>query len=251
MERHLQAVILAAGRGERLRPLTRRVPKAMIPVAGRPILGRMLAALAKAGLRSIVLVLGYRAALIQRYVTQEFARLDVRFLRNPIYARTNTLYSLWVARSAVEGRPFLLLDGDLVFDPAILRTLLRNGRGNLIVCDRSRILDGEAVHVFGNRDGNIVRIGKDADGSGQSLGESIGLARIGGKASRQLFGVARALLRRGARAQYYEAAFQRVIQEGMRFVTLDVGKSKWVEIDTPWDLHRARVFLNGSAKRAG
>jgi choline kinase len=251
MERHLQAVILAAGRGARLRPLTRRVPKAMIPVAGRPILGRMLAALAEAGVRSIVLVLGYRAALIQRYVTQEFARLDVRFLRNPIYARTNTLYSLWVARSAVEGRPFLLLDGDLVFEPAILRTLLRNGHGNWIVCDRSRILDCDAVHVFGDRDGNIARIGKDADGSGQAMGESIGLARIGGKASRRLFGVTSALLRRGARTQYYEAAFQRIIREGTRFAALDVGKSKWMEIDTRWDLRRARVFWNASAKRAG
>jgi choline kinase len=172
-------------------------------------------------------------------------------LRTSDRSRTNTLYSLWVARSAVEGRPFLLLDGDLVFEPAILRTLLRNGDGNWIVCDRSRILDCDAVHVFGDRDGNIARIGKDADGSGQALGESIGLARIGGKASRRLFGVTRALLRRGARTQYYEAAFQRVIREGMYFATLDVGKSKWMEIDTRWDLHRARVYLNGSAKRAG
>ncbi len=246
----IRAVILAAGRGERLRPLTRSTPKQLIPVGGKPILEHTLGVLEQAGVSSIIFVTGYRERRIQQYVARQFAHLKTRFIRNPIYARTNTLYSLWLARSAVNGRPLLLIDGDLVFEPVVLRSVLCSRGECLLACDSSAAPDDEGVRVSGEPRGRIVRIGKNAATSWTALGESIGLARISSQASRWLFRTCGAILRSGGQKQYYEAAFQRMIEQGLAFSAVDIRGAKWVEIDTKADLRRARVLFSGCARPA-
>lgn len=239
-----------AGRGERLRPLTSSTPKTLLPLAGVPILGRTLAALERAGIRVITLVTGYRERQVVHYVRQKFPRLHVSIVRNPIYARTNTLYSLWMARRAARCKSFLLIDGDLVFEPKVIPLALA-GKGNVLLCDSSVGPDHEAVKACGDWDGRVLRIGKAGDGVMSSLGESIGLAKIDMLSSRRLFDVCRLVLRSGGAREYYEAAFQRMIEEGVVFRAVDTQGAKWAEIDTKADLRRARALFNVSVKRGG
>jgi choline kinase len=227
-------VILAAGIGSRLSPLTELRPKALVPLSGRPLIAGTLDALAESGVRSIVLVVGHGGDALRHYVAGR-TDLDVVCLANPAYAETNTLASLLTAAPGIRS-DFLLLDGDLVFEPALIARLL--GPGTQLAIDYGRPLDDEAVKVamHGER---VMAVGK-ALGPGQAArAESIGLARIESQVAERLWEVGRALLAAGARQAYYEAAFQRLIEEGFFFEGTDVTGLRWVEIDDHDDLRRA------------
>ncbi|MHB8484458.1 MAG: phosphocholine cytidylyltransferase family protein [Candidatus Acidiferrales bacterium] len=242
--RDLYAVVLVAGRGERLRPFTAALPKCLVHVGGQRILGRTLEILKREGIRRIILVTGYRSAKIQQFVRQEFPTMLAAFMHNPFYYRTNTLYSLWLSRAVVRGKPFLLLDGDLVFAPQVIERLLSVTSGNCLACDGSRRIDSEAVCVVGTRQGQVQFIGKRITARGTSLGESIGMAIFDGKSSRRLFDIATRLLgKRGSKGLYYEAAFQQLINGGAGIQGLDIRGKKWAEIDTKTDLRRARALF--------
>lgn len=240
----MHAVILVAGRGERLRPLTNALPKSLIPIAEKPILGRLLEALDQADVRTVTLVIGYRAGRIRKYVMENFAGLRVQFVRNPIYARTNTLYSLSLAKRTAIGRTFLLIDGDLALEPRVLWIARRFQGGNAIFCDSSTALDSEAVRASGLPHGRITNIGKEREKGKRLFGESIGLARIDRRDSRKLFLTCGEILRNKGHAHYYEAAFQRMIEQGAVFRAVDIKGAKWAEIDSKRDLQRARTLFS-------
>lgn len=244
------ALILAAGRGERLRPLTSSTPKALILVSGQPVLGRTLDCLRAAGVSAVVVVTGYRAPKIRAFLREHSTDLPFRILRNPIYRRTNTLYSLWITRNVLSGKAFLLLDGDLVFEQEVLTALLRPRRTNVLACDGARRLDLEAVRAAGAVDGRILQIGKGVATQGKVFGESIGAARIDSNTSRKLFRVAGQLLRNGGSRLYYEAAFQQLIDEHVPFWACNIDGAKWTEIDTRDDLRRAQALFKKSEKPA-
>ena len=238
------AVILAAGRGERLRPLTTSRPKALIFVGRQTILGRILETLEDQGVNKLILITGYRGNLIKKYVRENFPGLHVVFLRNRKYSRTNTLYSLWLAHAQVAGKPFLLFDGDLVFEPRILQAVLKSKASSVLACDGGRRLDKEAVCVTGEPGGRICQIGKQLLRRETVLGESIGLAKFGGHSSRLLFRVGREVLRKPhGMSAYYEAAFQEMVNRGVLLKTVDIRGSRWAEIDMRQDLRRARVLF--------
>lgn len=248
--RKIQAIILVAGRGERLRPLTTFRPKPLLPLAGKPLLGWALRALERSGVHNVTLVTGYRAGQVERYVRSEFGHLDVHFTRNEVYATTNTMYSLWKALHVARGQPFVLIDGDLVFDPALLERFLGT-RGNGVLCDAQSRLDAEAVKAFGDGKQRVSRIGKTADSAAKPLGESIGMAKFDAESSQRLYEVCKRLLAGGGRRSYYEAAFQKMMDEGAVFRAVDVRGAKWVEIDTKADLKRAQNLFGVSARRGG
>lgn len=123
-QKNVQAVILAAGMGMRLRPLTDDRPKGMVEIGGKPILWRQLDALALAGVQDIVITTGYRSAMLRAFVRKNFPLLNIRFVHNRRYARTNTAYSLLKTRRHVTADRVLFLHADLVFDPRLLTALL-------------------------------------------------------------------------------------------------------------------------------
>lgn len=234
----MQAAILAAGFGSRLRPLTDDRPKALIPLAGQPIIGHALEALAEAGVDSVVIVAGYaRAALVEYLGARK--RPAVTVVDNPAYATTNTLASLLCAAPMLAG-DFLLLDGDLVFDRAVLPALI--APGTRLAIDRARPLDDDAVKVAldGNR---IVSVGKTLAPQWTPVAESIGIAKIDAATAGRLCSVGRRLLAAGAAQAYYEAAFQELIEAGAVFAPADITGRNWVEIDDHDDLARAESLF--------
>lgn len=233
------AVILAAGIGSRLRPLTDDRPKALVPVLGRTILDRAVDNLASHGVERLVVATGYREEAIHRALEQ--APMDVVYRRNPDFESTQNSVSLALCRDVLEGRAFLRLDGDLVFDGEILARLDRSEAPLSAAVDRARALDAEAmkVEVDGSR---ILRFGKDIPLE-RASGESIGIERVSVEASRPLFDALDAARAAGELNLYYEDVYSRMIRAGQGAAAIDVGDLRWCEIDSLGDLRAAEALF--------
>lgn len=155
-----RAIVLSAGQGKRLLPLTEAIPKCLIALGGRSLLAWQLMHLQAAGVREAVVVTGFGAALVE----QEMARLDlgamaVKTLYNPFYGVADNLASCWIAREAFEG-DVLLLNGDTLFEPAIAERLITAPPAGIVVTvDRKACYDADDMKVE-TRGGVLVAIGK-------------------------------------------------------------------------------------------
>ena len=109
------ALLLAAGLGSRLAPLTEALPKCLVSVSGVPILERLVRALDSHGFERLVIVTGYKAETIRDYLGERFGGIAIEYIVSPLFATTNNIYSLWLARQLID-EPFLLVESDLVFD---------------------------------------------------------------------------------------------------------------------------------------
>ena len=123
-----RAILLLAGRGNRMGALTAQAPKCLLPVGGRPILTRALESLAAVGVTEIVAVVGYQEDTIRAFVAESGWRGTVRFVTNPVYATTNTVYSLWLAREYLDCECYLI-EGDIVFDSNAMQRISSVSRG--------------------------------------------------------------------------------------------------------------------------
>jgi GTP:adenosylcobinamide-phosphate guanylyltransferase len=121
------ALLLAAGLGSRLAPLTDAVPKCLVSVGGMPILERLVRSLDTHGFERLVVVTGYQADAIRGYLGESFAGIAFEYILSPLFETTNNIYSLWLARDLID-EPFLLVESDLVFEEHLLAPLLQPDR---------------------------------------------------------------------------------------------------------------------------
>jgi choline kinase len=236
------AVILAAGVGSRLRPLTDDKPKALVPVRGRSILARALDALRACGVEKLVVAGGYREDALRNALAG--APFEVLFRHNPRYETTQNSVSLALCRDALERDAFFRLDGDVVFDASILSRLDSVEASLATAVDSRRVLDLEAMKVrVDPQTGLIGGFGK-AISLADAAGESIGIERIAADASAALFDALDEAGRRGETSLYYEDVYSTMIERGvLRAVAVEVGDLRWCEIDAPDDLAFAeRLF---------
>lgn len=238
-----KAVILSAGFGSRIRPLTDNNPKTLLSVGGITILERMLTSIQSCGIDEIVVVVGYQHERIETFVCNKFPELNVRFVVNNRYGETNTGYSLMLAEEFMAGSSFVKFDGDVVFDEEVLRRLLASTEENCLCIDRNIQLESEEVKVVLDSDIRIIRVGKDIAPS-DAIGESIGIEKISGYIGTLLFAELRGMMRGEENLQeYYEGAYERLIKRGVAFHAVDITGLKWTEIDTRQDFETAeRIF---------
>ena len=149
----MRAVILAAGIGRRMRPLSDERHKTLLEVGGRAVMGRIIDGLQANGITQVCIVTGYRAAEVEEYVTREFGDLQFTFIRNETYATTNNIYSMALALENIEpDEDIILIESDLIYEPAVLSRLLKSEHENVALVDRYRIgMDGTVVSVADSR----------------------------------------------------------------------------------------------------
>jgi choline kinase len=238
----MNALILTAGCSRRLGSLTDRTPKCLLPVGGVSILLRSVGHLVGMGFDRLVVVTGYLGHRVRDALGTAFPDLHIEFIDNPDYATTNNAYSLLAARPALDDTAFFLLDGDIVYDVPVVRNMLDHGPDCLALRTRGSI-GMEEVKVHADARGRVLRIGKEVPVP-SAAGESVGIQYFSREASSRLFATLhRRVVEHGAVNEYYEAAFQEMIDNGVVLDALDIGDNYAIEIDTREDLAAANRTL--------
>jgi choline kinase len=231
-------VILAAGLGSRLRPLTDTTPKCLLDVGGAPLLERQLQRLAAAGVSRSVVVVGYLADHIEAHLKRVPPPLPVTLAPNPVYATTGNCLSVLAARQQVGDDGILIIDGDVVLTGDSLSRLLADPAPCSVLLDRETALGHEEMKALLDADGRIVQLSKQLEPA-RCAGESIGVNKVGGEGLRRLWAEL-TRMQNGDDQGYYEDAFQRLIDSGTEFRTVPIGHDEWTEIDDLADLEDAR-----------
>lgn len=243
------ALLLAAGVGKRLKPLTRHAPKCLTEIQGVPILEHQVRALLRWGFKRLVVVVGHLAHPIREFLAGWSGALTIDFVVNPRYKTTNNIYSLWLAREVVR-EPLLLLECDLVFEPDLLSGMLVPNkiavsplrawmRGTTVTIDHSR----RSIETF--------RVGPSMTGDHRSY-KTVNMYSL---SETSWSGVAERLGQRiseGRVDDYYEAVFAEMVADGsLCFEPVVFDCERWREVDTMADLREARRIFPEDAKSLG
>ena len=152
----MQAIILAAGMGKRLGEYTHNNTKCMLGVNGIRLIDRALAALKEVKVTRVVLVVGYKGQNVKDYVGTDYQGIPIEYVENPIYDKTNNIYSLYLAKDYMTAEDTLLLESDIIFAPSVIKKLVDDERPNLALVDKYESwMDGTVVTL--DKDQKITR----------------------------------------------------------------------------------------------
>lgn len=173
-----KALILAAGLGSRLAPITDTIPKSLVSVNGKPILFKQIENLKQNGIHDITIVCGYKANILKKIVKDSYP--EIKIVESVDYAVTNNMYSAYLGIQSMfpdnDISPFYMLNADVFFDASVIETLEKDERQNLVVVDMGRYIE-ESMKVTEN-DGHLVEISKQIS-QNDALGCSIDIYKFG------------------------------------------------------------------------
>lgn len=220
--------------------MTEHVPKCLLKIGDMTILEHQLSNLVNCGIEELVLVVGYHSNMILEKLKQNSSNLEIRYVKNPVYHKTNTVYSLWLSRNEMNT-DFIYLNGDVFFHKDVLRRLIDSEYDTCLAIDTKRKVGEEEVKVR-IMDGVIREIGKEVKVS-QADGEFLGIAKF----SKEINAVFRKrldeIVKKGEVNAFFELAVQYMLNDN-EIYAIDVSDLPCVEIDTYDDLQEARnVFL--------
>lgn len=240
----MRAIVLSAGQGKRLLPLTAKEPKCLLRVdEHRSVLELQLAALGRCGVRHATVVTGFESAQVERRIgLTPIPGLEVDAFYNPFYAATDNLATCWLARHLMDD-DFVLLNGDTLFEDEVLMRVLEAPQVPITVTvDQKAGYDADDMKVVMDPDGRLRAIGKTLDPQ-RVNGESIGLLCFRGTGP--------AVFRRALEASMQEPAALKAwylsvvddIAQQASVATVSVRGLWWREIDSFEDLDEVRRNL--------
>lgn len=244
----IAAIILAAGRGSRLGPRTSDRPKCLVEVAGRPIVDYALNALKAVGVAEVVIVVGYRGQQVRDHVTRRWPTLDTKFVANDRFLQSGTTQSLFLGLAAiVPNRDVLVIEGDVAFEPTLLRNLIAGPDGiKTTVQSYREDLSGTFVAIDGSE--RVVdwlhSSHQPADFAVASHQKTVNvhLFRADHASSTLAPALAATLSEDGVQAPI-EYAMRRIVRSGALVRAVFADDLRWYEVDDEQDLQRANDLI--------
>lgn len=234
------ALLLAAGTGTRLQPLTLDAPKCLTEVGGIPILERLINNLHIQGFKRLVVVIGYLGGCIQEFLEQHTNDMQIDYVLNPDYRITNNIYSLWLARKQIH-EPFLLIESDLVFEACMLDDMLQPDKMAI-----SRILpwmNGTTVELDSQGRVTAFRRGDDMNRTARQY-KSVNLYSLSLSTWNKVEKRLHRYIMEDRLGEYYEVVFSEMIAERtLSFDAIFFDTHRWYEIDTMTDLLEAEKLF--------
>jgi L-glutamine-phosphate cytidylyltransferase len=240
----MKIIILAAGRGKRLMPLTRNTPKPLLDLGnGKTLFEQQLEQMQKSNaIDEIVLVIGYLAAQIE--AKMKFWKengLKITTIYNPFYAMANNLISLWLAKNQMD-QDFIITNGDNLLESDVFSDLVNNHRDGifLTICKRERYGTDDMKVILDDKK-NVVKVSKLIENE-KANAESIGLVLVSGEKYREIFKESLEELARNKEYlnKYWLEVFNLMCEKGIPVNTFEINKSKWQEIDFHPELEELR-----------
>lgn len=228
-----RAIILAAGQGKRLLPLTEIRPKCLIELSGRTLLAWQLLRLQAAGVQEAVIVTGFRADAVEAEVATLNLTMPVRLAFNPFYSVSDNTASCWIVRHEFD-REVLVLNGDTLFGPGVAETLMAAPPAEITVTiDRKPAYDADDMKVLTDA-GRLVAIGKTIEAYDA---ESIGFLRFS-KAGAAKFaaGVEQVLQKPEGLKRWYLSVIDELARSGVDVKVATIEGLEWGEMDFPQDV---------------
>ena len=261
----MRALVLAAGIGKRLAPLTEERPKGLLELGGKSLLARLLDGLQSAGVRETALVVGYRQAQIRTHLGDSHRGMPVRYLENDAYTK-GPLLSLWTGRGEFERDDVVLADGDVLFAPSLLERVVHSAEANVFLGEPDFLDTGEEQNLYlepasppepeADRRGErrVVALRRGVMGPPaapyEARAEWVGFVKVGRAAGVELAGTLDAFVREGRIEGDYETALDSLLSRH-RFMACPTGGLPWIEIDFPQDLQAAESEILPRMRRLG
>jgi len=241
----MHAIILAAGRGSRLLPLTTDLPKCLLPIGNTTVLGMQLDTLFATGVKTATVITGFNAHMVEAEINARKSGPKIKTLFNPFYQVADNLASCWMARKSMK-RDFLLINGDTLFTPELLQTILAAPKSDIAVTiDQKGYYDGDDMKVTLNGT-RLTQIGKTLPLI-ETHGESIGMLRFM-EAGPKIFRdeLKRLMRTRDGTKSWFLSAIQELAQSGQYINTINIKGADWSELDTPEDYEVCRQLFGNS-----
>ncbi len=247
-ERVTTALLLAAGLGNRLHPLTQNMPKCLTLVNGVPILEQLVSSLDQHDFKRLVVVTGHFENCIQDFLGTQVGGITIDYVYSPLYATTNNIYSLWMAREIIR-EPFLLIESDLVFDVSLLDDMLYPDR--IAIARMQPWMNGSTVTVNRFQEVKAFWIGK-AGPSDELMYKTVNIYSLSLSSWHQIKERLDQHISAGRVNDYYETVFEEMVADGsLSLQTVSFDGKPWYEIDTIEDLAEAEeMFLTDWYKTA-
>ena len=243
----MKAIILAAGRGSRLYPYTQYIPKCLLDLGGTTILEKQINHIRDCGINEVVIVVGFGFERVENFLRNyDGLGMKIKTLYNPFYQTTNSLISLWIARSEMD-EDIVVMNGDDVFEIEVLdKALSQMDEKVCLPIKRKFSYEEEDMKVLTSGD-KIVKISKGI--SGKVSAESVGI-RVFRDTGVELIrrAIEEEMRTPGAESKWYISSIHRLINKGYNIKALDIDDLYWMDVDYPGDLFKARFdadkFLN-------
>ena len=239
-ERPKTALLLAAGMGSRLSPLTDTSAKCLVPLSGISILERLLRTLTSYGFDRLVVVIGHESDSIQDYLGDGPGDIDISYITSTCYRTTNNIYSLWLARDLID-EPVLLIESDLVFDEALLEGMMRPDRA--AVSRQLPWMNGTTVTLDGADGIDAFCLGEMSRPDASHY-KTVNLYSFSRSTWRSICERLDGYIAAKRTGDYYESVFAEMVADGtlaLSPVLFDSGS--WYEVDTLADLAAAEIVF--------
>jgi choline kinase len=251
----MKAIILSAGKGSRLLPLTENTPKCLLPLAqGYTLLTWQLSQLEAAGVQEAVIVSGFNTAMVEAEAARFEGKMKLRVLYNPFYHVADNLGSVWMTRGEMNDGPFMILNGDTIFTSAVARALIAGAKAPITLTVSSKdSYDEDDMKVIQDQ-GRLQRVSKKLDANAANA-ESIGFMMFQKSGAGAFKARVEELMRsREGTSMFYLSVIDALASE-IEIGTVPVAQDQWQEVDFPDDYKAAQEaqlsWLSGAVAVAG